>query len=76
MASDIFPGMEQNFIVGTNVKVALLPDSKEEGERLFNALSEGGRVEMPFEKVFWGDYYGALTDKFGIQWMINYAEPK
>ena len=59
--------------MGNNVHIALHPDSREEADRLFAALSEGGSVEMPMADMFWGDYYGAFTDKFGIHWMINHA---
>jgi PhnB protein len=38
---------------------------------LFDALSAGGRVTVPFEKQFWGDHYGNFTDKFGVQWAMN-----
>ena len=51
--------------------INLQPDTREETKRLFNALSEGGKVEMELQEMFWGDYYGALRDKFGVQWMIN-----
>jgi len=37
----------------------------------FNQLAEGGQVEMPLSKQFWGDTFGMLTDKFGIDWMVN-----
>lgn len=42
-----------------------------EGERVFNALAEGGTVEMPFEQTFWAVRFGAVVDRFGIPWMIN-----
>lgn len=42
-----------------------------EARRVFDALAEGGRVVMPFGETFWSPGYGALTDKFGIPWMIN-----
>lgn len=71
MGSDIMPSMGHTLHVGNNMYVSVHPDSKEEGERLFLALSEEGSVEMAFEKQFWGDWYGAFTDKFGVQWMIN-----
>jgi PhnB protein len=58
---------------GNNVYISLHPDSREEADRLFSALSAGGKVEMPMQDMFWGDYYGSLTDKFGTQWMINYS---
>jgi PhnB protein len=42
---------------------------------LFDALSAGGRVTVPFQKQFWGDHYGNFTDKFGVQWAMN-CHPK
>ena len=48
----------------------------EEADRIFNALSEGGAIEMPIADQPWGDYYGSLKDKFGVQWMVNYHEEK
>lgn len=56
---------------GNNVYINLQPDSRAEADRLFAALSEGGKVEMPMQDMFWGDYYGSFTDRYGIQWMIN-----
>lgn len=56
---------------GNNVHICLMPDTREEADRLFAALSEGGEVEMPMQDMFWGDYYGSFTDKFGVHWMIN-----
>lgn len=76
MASDISKASGMKLIVGNNNKVSLHPDSNEEGERLFKRLSEGGKVEMPYEKQFWGDYFGSFVDKFGVGWMINYHEEK
>lgn len=59
---------------GNNVHISLHPDSREEADRLFNELSEGGVVTMPMQDVFWGDYYGSCTDKFGVQWMLNFTK--
>ena len=42
-----------------------------EGERIFNALSEGGEVKMPFSKTFWAAGFGMCIDRFGIPWMVN-----
>ena len=42
-----------------------------DGKRVFDALSAGGTVVMPFEKTFWADGFGMLTDKFGVPWMVN-----
>jgi PhnB protein len=58
---------------GNNVYVALHPDSRSEANNLFAKLSEGGNAEMPMQDMFWGDYYGSLTDKFGIKWMVIYT---
>lgn len=55
---------------GTNFEVAIFPESREDADKLFAGLSEGGKVTMPMADQFWGDYFGSLTDKFGIQWMI------
>ncbi len=70
MGSDVFPG--QPFVQGNNNYISLFPESREEADRLFGALSEGGEVEMPMADQFWGDYFGSLKDKFGVYWMINY----
>ena len=59
---------------GNNVHICLMPETREESDRLFAALSEGGKVEMPMQDMFWGDYYGAFADRFGINWMINCSE--
>jgi PhnB protein len=58
---------------GNNVYICLDPDSREEADCLFGALSEGGTVQMEMADMFWGDYFGSLVDTFGVQWMINYS---
>ncbi len=58
--------------MGNNVYINLEPDTREETDRLFNALGEGGKVEMAMAEMFWGSYYGSLKDKFGLQWMFNF----
>lgn len=58
--------------IGENVQININCDSEEEIRRLFNALSEDASVSMPLEKQFWGAIYGALTDKFGISWGLNF----
>lgn len=57
--------------MGNNVHINLEPDTRAEADRLFAALSSGGKVGMPMQEMFWGSYWGSLTDKFGVQWMIN-----
>lgn len=70
MGTDTVAEWGHNLEVGNNVSVVLHPDTREEADALFAALSDGGSVQMPIADQFWGDYYGAFTDKFGIQWMI------
>jgi len=57
---------------GSNVSLSIETDSIDEATRIFNGLSAGGHVTMPLEKTFWGAYFGMFTDKFGINWMVNY----
>ncbi|MBE8158950.1 MAG: VOC family protein [Betaproteobacteria bacterium] len=54
--------------------VAIGAESREEVDSLFAALSAGGQSDMPPADVFWGGYFGMLTDKFGVQWMVDYGE--
>ncbi len=56
---------------GNNMFINLEPDTRAETKKLFDALSKGGKVEMALQDMFWGGYFGSLTDKFGIQWMFN-----
>jgi PhnB protein len=65
-------GFKVNF--GNNVYISLHPDTREDTRRLFNSLSEGGKVEQELQDMFWGDYYGSLKDKFGVQWMFICSE--
>jgi PhnB protein len=73
MGTDAPESMGFNLVQGNNVHINLEPDSLEETERLFAALSNGGKVGMALEKMFWGAYFGSITDKYGIQWMFNCA---
>lgn len=73
MATDALESMGQTLTVGNNFYISIHPDNKEEATRLFNGLSAGGKVTMPLGDTFWGAYFGMFTDKFGIQWMVNYA---
>lgn len=71
MGSDACEWVGQKYIAGNHIYLTLVPDTRAEADRLFNALSEGGKVEMPMQEMFWGDYYGSFTDKYGIGWMID-----
>ena len=48
-------------------------ENEAETKQFFDGLSEGGNITMPLEHQFWGAYFGMLTDKFGIQWMLSYV---
>ena len=59
---------------GNNFMVTLDTGSEDETARLFNGLAEGGIVTMPLANQFWGSFFGMVTDKFGIQWMLSYVK--
>jgi PhnB protein len=63
-------------VPGNNIYISISLESKEEADRLFKALSAGGTVEMPIADQVWGDYFGSFKDKFGVQWMVSYSNPK
>ena len=53
--------------------IALSFDAVEESRRIFDALAEGGEIEMPYSPTFWSPGFGSLTDRFGTRWMIDTA---
>lgn len=55
-------------------KISISATSREEADRLFNGLSAGGQVEMPISDSPWGSYFGMFRDKYGIEWMVEFAE--
>jgi PhnB protein len=57
-------------------KISIAADSKEEADKLYNALSEGGKVEMPIQDSPWGSYFAMFRDKYGIEWMVNFDYAK
>jgi PhnB protein len=71
MGTDALESMGHKVTFGDNVSLNLEPDTREETERLFKALSEGGTVSMPLADMFWGGYFGAFVDRFGVHWMVN-----
>ncbi|MEC5394380.1 VOC family protein [Bergeyella sp. RCAD1439] len=74
MGSDVGGEWAPSFSQGNNFSVSVTPESREEAEAVFSKLSEGGCVTMPLGDTFWGAYFGMLTDKFGINWMVNFEE--
>lgn len=69
-ASDVFPGQAAHKNSG-DVALSLSVTSPETGKLIFDKLSGGGKVNVPFEKQFWGDWHGNLIDRYGIRWMVN-----
>ena len=74
MGSDTPEGMP--YREGSRVSMALNGDNIAELRGYFDKLAAGGKVGMPFDKAPWGDTFGMLTDKFGIEWMVNVTGPK
>ena len=71
MATDAPAEMGFTVTSGNNMHINLDTGSRAEAERIFNALSAGGKITMPLQEMFWGAYFGSLTDKYGINWMVN-----
>ena len=69
-ASDSTPDREA---VHGGYDIHVEADSLEDGERIFNALADGGAVHMPYAPMFWAERFANLTDKFGVNWMISYT---
>ena len=72
MATDSPESMGLAVAHGNNMHLNLEPESREETERLFESLSQGGEVSMPLQDMFWGAYYASFKDRFGINWMLNH----
>ena len=70
MGTDMLESMGHKLIEGNNVTISLEPDTKEDADKLFAALSQGGSEIAAMRQEFWG-YWGCCKDKFGIRWMFN-----
>ncbi|MFP3591299.1 VOC family protein [Chryseobacterium sp. SIMBA_038] len=75
MGSDAGCDWVSQFKTGNNFSISINADSKEEADKLFAGLSADGLVTMAMADTFWGAYFGMFTDKFGINWMVNYDDP-
>ncbi len=69
MASD--GNVEHPVYMGDNIHMSIVGSDEALLKKYFNALAEGGKVDMSLAKQFWGDTYGQLTDKFGVHWTVN-----
>ena len=76
MGTDVLESMGQSLTKGDNISLSLTLDTKEASDRLFALLGDGGVVELPMQEMFWGDYFGMVIDKFGIEWMLSVALTK
>ena len=74
MASDYVEGMGAPLAQGNNFSITISAETEEEARKLFDGLSAGGNIAMQLEKTFWADLFGMFTDKFGINWMVNYGD--
>ena len=74
MGSDVPSTFGPSHKQGNNFSISISAESREESDALFGKLSKGGNVSMPMQDMFWGSYFGACTDKFGINWQVN-CEP-
>jgi PhnB protein len=75
MGSDRPPSMGEA-AKGDNFSISINTESEEEATKIFKSLSEGGKVTMPLQKTFWAAAFAMFTDKFGINWMVNYDHPQ
>ena len=73
MATDALESMGHILNAGNNFSLSVETESKGEADKIFKKLSEGGKVTMPQSETFWGSYFGMITDKYGIQWMVSYT---
>ncbi|MFN8244484.1 MAG: VOC family protein [Ferruginibacter sp.] len=76
MGTDALESQGHSLQMGNNFFLTLHTESEAEADTLFAKLSDGARILLPLQQMFWGAYFGMLTDKFGIQWMITYEQPK
>jgi len=72
MGTDAPKEMGFSLVRGNNMHICVEPSTREEAKRIFDELSAGGNVSMPLQDMFFGAYFGEFTDKFGINWMVNY----
>ena len=73
MGSDTIESMGQVTENDNRNTIFISAESREEADKLFNGLSEGGKVEMPITDGTGGSYFGMLADKFGVQWMVDFT---
>ena len=73
MGTDVVGPWSEGFTVGTNSYIHLEVDDAGEARRIFDAISDGGSVEMPMGRTEWAELYGSCRDRFGVQWMVGHT---
>ena len=73
MGTDMIESMGHQLKIGNNATINLEPDTREETQRLYDALSAGGSDQSPLADMFWGATWGTCLDRFGVRWMFNYT---
>lgn len=73
MANDVPESMGKVNENENRSKIAITAESREEADKLFYGLSAGGTIEVPIGDSPWGSYFGMFRDKFGIEWMVDFA---
>ena len=76
MGSDACGPWGDSSVVGNNVQLSINATSEENAQQIFDGLSAGGNIGMPLGKTFWGALFGMFSDKYGINWMVNYDYPQ
>ena len=66
----------EKFTTGGNISLAVGLNDTGQARTVFDKLADGGSVTMPLDKTFWAEAFGMLTDKFGINWMVNCDQPQ
>jgi len=74
MGTDMLRSAGHELQIGNNISINLEPDSREQAEQLYAALSEGSGDTAGLNDMPWGAYWGSFTDKFNILWMINFVD--
>ena len=74
IANDVPESMGRTNENENRSKISISAESREEADKLFNGLSEGGNIEMPIADGPFGSYFGMFADKYGIQWMVDFTQ--
>ncbi len=74
MGTDALESMGHKLVMGNNFSLSVSTQSRDEADKIYDGLAAGGKKAVPMKQEFWGAYFGMLTDKFGVSWMVNYDE--